>query len=85
MEMLILNDGTELDGRIVPNGDNQIIFVYLYGKTLVEGVMLLADTDKSCKITALYRETEKVYEGYTEIRSASHEFENCSLVMRKPA
>ncbi len=83
MEMLILNDGTEVNGHILPNGDGITIFVYLTGKTVIEGVMLFSDREKSKVVTAIDHGAEKVYEGYTELYSASHEFGNCNLVMRK--
>ena len=83
MEILIMNDGTEVNGHILPNGDGITIFVYLNDKTVIEGVLLFSDRQKSKKVTAMYHGSEKVYEGYTEVYSASHEFGNCNLVMRK--
>lgn len=83
MEILILNDGTEVNGHIHISGDGQAIFVYLTNKTIVEGVLLFADSAKTNRIVAQDHGTETVYEGYTEIYSASHEYGNCNLVMRK--
>lgn len=83
MEVLILNDGTEITGHILDNGDGIMIFVYLDGKTVVEGVTLFSDPEKTKKITANRYGEVRVYEGYTELWSASHEYGNCNLVMKK--
>jgi len=81
METLILNDGTEISGHCF--ADDQNLFVYLDNMTVVQGVMLFADPEKAEKITALDHGHTDVYEGYTEIYNASHEYGNCNLVMRK--
>lgn len=83
MEILILNDGTEVNGHILDGGDGQTIFVYLDGKTVIEGVLLFSDIEKISRITEHNHGEEHIYEGYTELWSASHEFGNCNLVMRK--
>ena len=83
METLTLNDGTVVDGHILESGDGQTIFVYLDGKTVIEGVMLFSDPSKTSEITAINHGDEHIYSGYTELWSASHEFGNCNLVMRK--
>ena len=83
MEILTLNDGTEVNGHILDGGDGQTIFVYLDGMSIVQGVTLFSDSDKTCKIVAISYGTEHVYNDYTELWSASHEFGNCNLVMRK--
>ena len=83
METLTLNDGTILDGHILESGDNRDIFVYLDGMSIVQGVTIFSDSDKTCRIVAMSHGTEHVYEDYTELWSASHEFGNCNLVMRK--
>ena len=83
METLTLNDGTVVNGHCIL--DDRSLFVYLDGMTVVEGVTLFADSGKTYMITALNHGTETVYEGYTEIYSASHEFGNCNLVMRRPS
>lgn len=83
MEILILNDGTEVNGHILDGGDGKTIFVYLDGKTVIEGVLLFSDIEKISRITEHNHGEEHIYEGYTELWSASHEFGNCNLVMRK--
>ena len=83
MELLILNDGTEVTGHIMADGDGQAIFVYLDGKTIYEGVLLFSDPEKTQRITAIFHGNEQVYEGYTELWSVNHEFGNCNIVMRK--
>lgn len=83
MEVLILNDGTNVTGHILDSGDGQTIYVYLDGKTVIEGVMLFSDREKTSKITAINHGEEHIYEGFTELFSASHEYGNCNLVMRR--
>lgn len=83
MQTLILNDGTEIAGHILDGGDGRTIFVYLDGKTVIEGVLLFADSEKSKHIIALSYGHEYTYDGYTELYSASHEYGNCNLVMKR--
>lgn len=83
METLTLNDGTVLDGHILESGDNREIFVYLDGMSIMQGVTLFSDSDKTCRIIAMNYGEEHIYENYTELWSASHEYGNCNLVMRK--
>lgn len=83
MEILILNDGTEVNGTILESGDGQTIYVYLDGKSVTEGVVLFSDTAKTRRITAHNHGNKHIYEGYTELWSASHEFGNCNLAMKK--
>ena len=84
METLTLNDGTAVNGHIHESGDGRTIFVYLDGKTVIEGVLLFSDPEKSRRVTAVNHGTETVYEGFTELFAASHEYGNCNLVMRRP-
>lgn len=84
MEILILNDGTEVNGHIMEDGDGMKIFVYLDGKSVIEGVMLFTP-ERASRITARNHGEEHVYEGYTDLWSASHEYGNCNLVMKKGA
>jgi len=81
MEILILNDGTEITGHCFEDGKN--LFVYLDGLTVIQGVTLFSDPEKTKKIVAMNHGSKHTYKGYTEIYSASHEFGNCNLVMRK--
>lgn len=81
METLTLNDGTVVNGHCLL--DDRDLFVYLDGMTVVEGVTLFADPERASVITETNRGFETVYEGYTEIYAANHEFGNCNLIMRK--
>ncbi len=81
METLTLNDGTEVNGHCLE--DDRNLFVYLDGMTVIQGVTLFSDPEKTRRITAKNHGNEHVYEGYTDIYSASHEYGNCNLVMRK--
>ena len=85
METITLHDGTVVNGHILDNGDGRTIFVYLDGMTVVQGVMLFADPEKSKRITAHNHGVEHVYEGYTDLYHASHEYGNCNLTMRRGA
>lgn len=83
METLTLNDGTVVDGHILESSDGQEIYVYLDGMTVAAGVSLFADPGKSARVVAMNHGVEHVYEGYTELWNASHEYGNCNLVMRR--
>ena len=83
METLILNDGTELTGHILESSDGMSIFVYIDKMSVVNGVMLFSDPEKTEVITAMNHGEEHVYRGYTQVYAASHEYGNCNLVMRK--
>ena len=83
METVTLNDGTVLAGHILENGDNRIIFVYLDGLSLVEGVTYFSDPERTSVIHTMNHGTEKVYIGYTDLYSASREYGNGHLVLRK--
>jgi hypothetical protein len=83
MEILILNDGTELNGHILDDGEGRAIFVYLDNMSVYDGVMLFADKEKTSKIKALNHGTEHEYTGFTQLWSVSQEFGNCNIVMRK--
>lgn len=82
METITLNDGTVVNGHCFEDDEN--LFVYLDGMSVVEGVILFGNEEKSRVITAHNHGNEHVYEGYTQVYSASHEFGNCNLVMRRP-
>ena len=83
METITLNDETVVNGHILENGDGAVIFVYLDGMNLVDGFMLFSDPDRTVRMIADSHGERKVYEGYTVITSASSEFGNCNLTMRK--
>ena len=82
-ETITLNDGTELQGHILENGDDRIIFVYLDRLSLMDGFALMSDRNKTIRMVAMNHGNEHVYEGYTEIDSISSAFGNCNLTMRK--
>ena len=84
METLTLNDGTVVNGHIMEGYDRNI-FVYLDKMTVVDGVMLFADKNKSKRVIANNHGDEHVYEGYTELTQANNEFGNCNLTMRRGA
>jgi len=81
METLILNDGTEVTGHCMEDDIN--LFVYLDGMTVPQGVALFSDPQKTVRITALNHGETHLYENYTDVYSASHEFGNCNLIMRR--
>jgi len=81
METLTLNDGTVVNGHCFEDDTN--LFVYLDNMTVIQGVMLFSDQNRTERIVAMNHGNEHIYEGYTDIYAASHEFGNCNLVMRK--
>ena len=83
METITLNDETVLNGHILENGDDRMIFVYLNGMKLTDGFTLFSDENKTAHMVAMNRGVQKTYDGYTEIVAASSEFGNCNLTMRK--
>lgn len=83
MGTIRMNDGTVVSGDVLDNGDGRIIFVYLEGMTVIQGVTLFGDSDKSAVLIATNFGEQHRYEGYTELWSASHEYGNCNLVMKK--
>ena len=83
METLTLKDGTVVNGHILDSADGLKIYVYLDNMPLVDGVILFSDSAKTEKIIAMNHGTEKEYRRYTEICSASNEFGNCNLVMKR--
>ena len=83
MEALTLNDGTVVNGHILDNSDGSLIFVYLDRMSILDGVVMFSDPEKTTVITAMNHGNEHIYEGYTELKSASGEYGNCNLVMRK--
>ena len=84
MEILTLADGTQLEGKILPNGDGLIIFVYLYGMSIVQGVTIFSDTSRIRMIRAMNHGNETEYTGFTEMLSVDNEYGNCNIVMRRP-
>lgn len=86
MNILTLVNGRKLEGSVMRFVDDSLIFVYLKGLTVAEGVAIFADARNVQIITeTIDKENVNVYEGYTEIRAASHEFGNCNLTMGRRA
>lgn len=81
MELITLNDGTEVVGHCILTDDS--LFVYLDGKSILEGVMLFGEPSRTIRIVEMNHGVEHVYEGYTDIYSVSHEYGNCNLQIRK--
>ena len=81
METLTLNDGTVVNGHCFE--DDMNLFVYLDEMSLVDGFGLFKEPGRTQRIVALNHGNEHIYDGYTEIYSASHENGNCNLVMRR--
>ena len=83
MQTLTFDDGTVVNGTIMEDGYGQQIYVYLTGMNLMQGFMLLSDQSKTSRIVATSYETEKVYEGYTELSAINNQFGNCNATLRK--
>ena len=81
-EKLTLNDGTELAGHCILM-DDQLLVYLTGGLSLMEGVTLFSDRIRTSRIVELNHGNEHVYEGFTDLYSASREYGNCNLVMRK--
>ncbi len=82
-ETITLNDGTEINGSVIENGDGRIIFVYLYKMKLTDGFALFSDPNKTIRMIAMNHGNEHIYEGFTEISAINSEFGNCNLTMKK--
>ena len=80
METLTLSDGTTVNGHCF--ADDRNLYVYLDGMTVIDGV-LLCTPERMSRVVANNRGNEHVYEGFTEIWSANHEFGNCNLIQRR--
>lgn len=83
MELLVLNDGTELNGHILPSGDGRTIFVYLYGMSLAEGFAVFSEADRVSVIREMNHGEEHTYEGFTEMTAINSEYGNCNITMKK--
>ena len=83
MEIIELNDKTQLEGHIVPNGDDMVIFVYLNGMSLAEGFSIFSDRHNISVLKATDHGTETVYRGFTEITAINTDFGNCNITLRK--
>lgn len=83
METITLNDGTVLNGSIMPNDDDRIIFIFFHNMTIPQGIELLRDSSKFEKLICFSYGNTHEYEGYTKIVSITSEFGNCNVVMEK--
>ena len=79
METITLNDGTVVTGHCIET--NGTLYVYLDGKTVVEGILLISGNAE--RIDEENHGVHHVYIGYTEIYAASHEYGNCNIVLKK--
>jgi len=83
--LIILADGTELTGSILPNSDNEAIFVYLQEISIAQCAQLLGDPQKTARIREVIdSQTENVYEGYTVLYSINTDYNRCNATMRRP-
>lgn len=80
METITLSDGTVVNGHCF--ADDRNLYVYLDDMTVIDGV-LLCTPERMTRIVAHNHGNEHVYEGFTEIWSANHEFGNCNLIVRR--
>ena len=82
METVTLNDGTVLTGHCI-DGGRGVLFVYLDGMGMLEGLTLFSDPEKTARIVENNHGHEHIYEGYTQVDAVSREFGNCNLVMSR--
>lgn len=82
METITLNDGTILNGHCIEGG--RTLFVYLDNTSMLDGLTLFSDPEKTSIITALNHGHTHTYIGYTQVDAISREYGNCNLVMSKP-
>ena len=81
--MLILNDGTQVRGHILPDGEGLKIFVYLDGMSIAEGFTMFSYPGRTEKIISKNGEDETVYEDYTELWAINNEYGNCNITMKR--
>lgn len=81
MKTLTLNDGTVVNGHCLLQND--ILFVYLDGMSIAEGVALFSDPERTEIIIENTPGNTHEHRGYMELYSADHEYGNCNLVMKK--
>ena len=79
METITLNDGTVVTGHCI--ADKDTLFMYLDGKTVMEGITLIAG--KTDPIEEENHGVHHTYEGFTEIYAVSHEYGNCNVVLKR--
>ena len=83
MRTLILNDGTQVNGHILTDGEGSKIFVYLDGMSLAEGFTMFSYPGRTEKITSRIGDEETVYEGYTQLWAINNEYGNCNITMKR--
>ena len=69
-QLLILNDGTRIDGYVILSGP---LFFYLDGITMAEAFELLNNPEKTAVITMKSGEERKEYTGYTDLHCITKE------------
>lgn len=83
MEILYLNDGTEVIGHILEDASGGMIFVYMDKLSLAAGYALMSDKNKTVRIIAESHGNRHVYEGFTVLSAISDEYGNCNAVLRR--
>ena len=83
METITLIDGTVINGSVMPSGSGDCLFVYLTGKTLMEGITIFGDASNVARLVVDFHGTVREYEGYTRITAINTEFGNCNLTLRR--
>lgn len=72
MEMITLNDGTELqDSHALSSGGT--LYFYLKHVTFAEAYEMLSDPDKTAHIVCSIHGDETAYDGYTDLYSLKRE------------
>lgn len=82
METVTLNDGTVVNGHCIET--DTALFVYLDGMSMVDGVNLFSDPEKTGILAEMNHGVQNIYTNYTVLYAASTEYGNCNLVMKRP-
>ncbi len=65
--MLILNDGTVIEGGYAGVSSRGNLWLWFTGYTMAQAVMMFLDPAKTARIIFRGGEAEDIYEGYTEL------------------